>query len=91
MEFVDDKVCYNYLAGSCHAHLKDYAKAKECYDSNLQYDKRVTDETHAIPWSLCGLAEIAVLERQFEAAENFIRRARYAGIRQRECASTRDG
>jgi hypothetical protein len=32
MEFVDEKVCHNYLAGSCQAHMKDFNKAKEYYN-----------------------------------------------------------
>jgi hypothetical protein len=44
--------------------------------SAISYEKRVTDETHAIPWSYCGLAEIAVLERQLDVAEQHIRKAR---------------
>jgi len=72
----EDRACYSYILGSCLQNLNRPNDAKTAYSAVVKLEKKIKEETFTVPWSLTGLAEIAIGEGEVEAAEQYLKQAK---------------
>jgi len=71
----DDRACWCYLMGSCHGHAKRYEEAKAMYREAIALENKIKTETFVVPWSYCGIAEVFLVEKNWEKVELALKRA----------------
>jgi len=74
-----DTARYSQLRGSALAHLKQFDEAKNCYMEVVNASKDVLKagvNMYALPFSYCGLTEIAIVEKDASAAQSYLKKVK---------------
>jgi len=78
-ETLADSARASQLRGSAYSHMKMYKEAKQCFMEVINQEKdvaRTGRAMYALPFSYCGLLEIAIEQQDVVAGSGYVKKAK---------------